>query len=80
MATIYKLKVNGKVSKTNYTLGGARAVRKHYENKGLEPKIIVWAERQTIVDTTSDYTGIVEHYRNPTEKELKIMIKNEQKA
>lgn len=80
MATIYKIKVNGKITKRNYTLSGARKVRKLLENKGFEPKIIAWAERQTIVDTTSDYTGVIAHYRKPTEKELKIMIKNEQKA
>jgi preprotein translocase subunit Sss1 len=80
MATIYKVKVNGGLTKANYTLGGARAVRKRLEDKGYEPKIVVWAERQMIVDTTSDYTGVVSHYRKPTEKELKQMIKVEQKA
>ena len=77
MATIYKLKLNGKFSKRNFTLSGARALRKQYEAKGLEPKIIVWKERQTIVDTTSEYTGVINYYRNPTEKELKQMIAKE---
>lgn len=76
MATIYKLKLNGKFSKRNFTLSGARALRKQYEDKGLEPKIVAWAENQMIVDTTSDYTGVIEHYRKPTEKELKQMLKS----
>ena len=80
MATIYKVKVNGRLTKANYTLGGARATRKRLEDKGYEPKIVVWAERQMIVDTTSDYTGVVSHYRKPTEKELKQMKKVEEKA
>ena len=81
MATIYKLKQdNGALSKSNYTLMGARQARKRLENVDIKTKIIVFEERKVIVDTQADITGKVRYYRNPTEQELKQMIKQEQKA
>lgn len=77
MATVYKLELNGELSKRNFTLSGARETRKLYEDKGVSPKIVVWRKRQTIVDTTSEYTGVIKYYRNPTEKELKQMLAKE---
>jgi hypothetical protein len=81
MANIYKLKQpNGALSKANYTLKGARDTRKRLDDLGIEAKVIVFEERKVIVDTQADITGKVRYYRNPTEKELKQMLKAEQKA
>jgi hypothetical protein len=81
MANIYKLKQpNGQMSKANYTLMGARQARKRLDDIGIETKVIVFEERKVIVDTQADITGKVRYYRNPTEKELKQMLKQEQKG
>jgi hypothetical protein len=81
MATIYKLKQdNGALSNSSYTLMGARQARKRLEDVDIKTKIIVFEERKVIVDTQADITGKVRYYRNPTEQELKQMIKQEQKA
>lgn len=78
MANIYKLKQpNGTLSKANYTLKGARETRKRLDDMGIETKVIVFEERKVIVDTQSDITGKIRYYRNPTEQELKFMIKKE---
>lgn len=81
MATIYKLKQdNGSVSKANYTLSGARETRKKLENLGINTKIIVHEEYQIITDTMADITGKVRYYRIPTDKELKALLKAEQRG
>jgi hypothetical protein len=80
MATIYKLKQeNGALSKKSYTLGGARETRKKLEQKGIKTSIIAYEEYQVITDTMADITGVVNFYRIPNEKELKAMLKAEQK-
>jgi len=55
-------------------------VRKEWESKGYEPKVVVWKKHKMIVDTMADITGVIKFYRNPTEKELKQMLKQEQKS
>jgi len=79
MANIYKVKIGEKFSKRNFTRQGAIAVRKEWESKGYEPKVVVWKKHKMIVDTMADITGVVKFYRNPTEKELKQMLKQEAK-
>jgi hypothetical protein len=59
---------------------GARQARKRLEDVDIKTKIIVFEERKVIVDTQADITGKVRYFRNPTEQELKQMIKQEQKA
>lgn len=78
MANIYKLKQkNGALSKANYTLQGARETRKKLDDMGIETKVVVYEQRKVIVDTQAEITGRVRYFRNPTEKELKDMLKKE---
>lgn len=78
MANIYKLKQkNGALSKVNYTLQGARETRKKLDDMGIETKVVVYEQRKVIVDTQAEITGRVRYFRNPTEKELKQMLKKE---
>ena len=79
MANIYKVKIGNVYSKRNYTRQGAIALRKKWEDMGQEPKVVVWKKHKMVMDTMADITGVINFYRNPTEKELRQMLKQEAK-
>lgn len=73
VSNVYKLlnEQNGKLTKTNYTRKGAIAKRKYFDEKGIKTKIIVYKQGVKILDTTSDFTGIIDCFTEIEQKEKK---------
>ena len=60
MPNIYKIKIGNKLSKKNFTLAGAREIKKSLKAKGKEAEIFKFKENVKVFDISD--TGEIHFY------------------